>query len=1252
LKKILILILIFAFASTAGFSEEGYIKKTPSAYTYKAIYDQYYQTITGSVNNYIPYIGANKNADLGTNHFSAHTVASQHLVTNTAEANRIKANDYIQFPSNSVNQHTTYICNTTAPTGVPSEDAFRIMWNNDFNAPNNDYLVFEKTDGNSLTPDGGIAFVNTGIDGIARPSLIIRGSGDVLMNGGDVYIPKNLYSTHQHPNYTSTHSGYAPIDHQHPLYVPFVNDGTSQHVAVSAEVEIGNLLVNGTVTAAPDIDTINSIGKWKMGYVTGWADYAVLAQYDNFTAQSYALMQIAGNNTYLNSVLNSFIYFNEDGTGYARSRADEFNFHTTPLKFGSLWGSEDVEITRTAIQTLNLSSDYGDAEWVVSGNVTAQHYRSIATTGQQPYECLSTTVNTNLNADYLDGYHSTAFAPADNQHQLYVPYDVYGIHSHPNYSTNSDHQHPVYTSAHANATASAAGFLPILSNVATEYLNGIGGWSTVSAGLSGHLHPYYTPISEYGVHAHSNYQTTGDASHIHSLYTPYSVYGIHTHSNYAPVDHQHPEYTSSHTEYVPYTGATSTLNLGLQHIVAYSGEITESFIAQHAMVKNLEVSTHLVSKTMHLSASTNQIIFNSEGNSWSTLTAPSTSKRIWTLQDITGTIYSTDGTDVTVADGGTGRSTGTTAYALIAAGTTATDAQQSLASVGVTGQILASSGADLPTWRPVYASAAGVLQATSTLYGTPVHSATIVTALTNMHSLVATGTQPYQCTSTTVNTNLNADYLDGFHSTNLASSNHSHSQYAPVDNSHATYTPYSVYGVHTHSNYQTVGAASHNHSTYSPIDHQHPTYTSAHAVATAGAAGFISAISGNSNQYWSGAGGWTTLYAGGTVIGSVPFQTLAAPQALQGIEQVRHQVQTYQNYGDIIVDGLIDATAIRGVTNLSHSGATNYEYSISVGMDSYTSLLAHFNGTTGETPNAETGQAITYAASAAISSVQKKFGTASLLLNGTTQYVTVPDNDTWNFGTNPFTLEGWFYPTTDQDSLLLGQFVDVNNNVMLFYQTGYLKFASLVGGVAKADYRTTATCNPSINNWHHIAFVRDGTSVYIFLDGVPLALTVITAIGTNAMPDLATTYRIGADNGYGYGYFKGYIDEARVSKGVARWVADFSAQLASFSEYGAANTNGYLHTLVYPMTLTPQHVGAVLKMDSSFTSNQHAYLKVDVSRDGVTWTDCHPITAVGTAGYYRTSMANVTGTGATATAKVTLAGSTAKTLRGYGLYGE
>lgn len=81
-------------------------------------------------------------------------------------------------------------------------------------------------------------------------------------------------------------------------------------------------------------------------------------------------------------------------------------------------------------------------------------------------------------------------------------------------------------------------------------------------------------------------------------------------------------------------------------------------------------------------------------------------------------IYRAGGTDVPVADGGTGRSTSTTAYGLIAAGTTATGAHQTLAA-GATTTILVGGGASaLPVWTTATGTGAPV-RATSPALTTP-----------------------------------------------------------------------------------------------------------------------------------------------------------------------------------------------------------------------------------------------------------------------------------------------------------------------------------------------------------------------------------------------------------------------------------------------------------------------------------------------------------------------------------------------------
>ncbi len=81
-------------------------------------------------------------------------------------------------------------------------------------------------------------------------------------------------------------------------------------------------------------------------------------------------------------------------------------------------------------------------------------------------------------------------------------------------------------------------------------------------------------------------------------------------------------------------------------------------------------------------------------------------------------IYRAGGTDVPVTDGGTGRSTSTTAYGLLAAGTTATGAQQTLAA-GATTEILVGGGASaLPVWTTATGTGAPARAGSPTFTGT------------------------------------------------------------------------------------------------------------------------------------------------------------------------------------------------------------------------------------------------------------------------------------------------------------------------------------------------------------------------------------------------------------------------------------------------------------------------------------------------------------------------------------------------------
>jgi hypothetical protein len=126
-------------------------------------------------------------------------------------------------------------------------------------------------------------------------------------------------------------------------------------------------------------------------------------------------------------------------------------------------------------------------------------------------------------------------------------------------------------------------------------------------------------------------------------------------------------------------------------------------------------------------------VYGGTGNGFTKFSGPATSEKTFTLPDASATILTTNSL-VTVAQGGTGRATGTIPYGLVAVGTSATGAQQTLPT-GTTGQILRSGGSALPAWStatyPATAGSAGkilISDGTNIISSTPTYPNASVTA--------------------------------------------------------------------------------------------------------------------------------------------------------------------------------------------------------------------------------------------------------------------------------------------------------------------------------------------------------------------------------------------------------------------------------------------------------------------------------------------------------------------------------------------
>jgi hypothetical protein len=172
-----------------------------------------------------------------------------------------------------------------------------------------------------------------------------------------------------------------------------------------------------------------------------------------------------------------------------------------------------------------------------------------------------------------------------------------------------------------------------------------------------------------------------------------------------------------------------------------------------------------------------------------------------------------------------------------------------------------------------------------------------------------------------------------------------------------------------------------------------------------------------------------------------------------------------------------------------------------------------------------------------------RFGQTSAYFDGSGSYVSAPDSDDWNFGGGDFTVDSSFKTLDNSVSrqILVSQTDDVNNRWYLALESdnsapAKLRFFAIQNGVVIADISHESVV--SAETWHHAAIVRKGNAFSLYLDGKASTAAVTTSA---AMPALAGELTIGGQAGAA-ACFGGWLDEFRISKGIARWNANFSVK--------------------------------------------------------------------------------------------------------------
>lgn len=184
---------------------------------------------------------------------------------------------------------------------------------------------------------------------------------------------------------------------------------------------------------------------------------------------------------------------------------------------------------------------------------------------------------------------------------------------------------------------------------------------------------------------------------------------------------------------------------------------------------------------------------------------------------------------------------------------------------------------------------------------------------------------------------------------------------------------------------------------------------------------------------------------------------------------------------------------------------------------------------------------------ASIDTSQSEFGGASgKFVVSSSQYLSIPDSADWAFGTGDFTIDFWVrFNSLSTTQYFWNQYVDVNDRIGFGWQVGTGKFEFYVvsGGSVTIDFTSNGSLGLSTNTWYHIAIVRSGNSWYMFLDGTSMAGAYTNS---NSVVDIAASALIGSYAAQSGFYVDGWLDEYRVSKGIARWSSNFTPANAPY----------------------------------------------------------------------------------------------------------
>lgn len=228
-------------------------------------------------------------------------------------------------------------------------------------------------------------------------------------------------------------------------------------------------------------------------------------------------------------------------------------------------------------------------------------------------------------------------------------------------------------------------------------------------------------------------------------------------------------------------------------------------------------------------------------------------------------------------------------------------------------------------------------------------------------------------------------------------------------------------------------------------------------------------------------------------------------------------------------------------------------------------LSMHMEGTHGANSFVDVrGKTTTPSGGVVTSTSAAKFGNTSAYFPGGAQIIGSNHADL-QLQVADFTIEAWINIAGGSGPrVILGKAGGGGQQSYFFFYDGSIAFLYTTDGWSATSQAISYAVALTVGTWYHVAVSRQGTNMYLFLDGVLVATKTDVPTFFNS----SDNFRIGAIGVGGYEYYwNGYIDDLRVTKGVARYTTTFTPPAVANPDPVTTTTDPYWNSVTFAAPL-------------------------------------------------------------------------------------